>query len=70
MRPDLISQLHGAFLDTKQQPGSEELAQRYELLLSQAIAQYGCTRAQLILALQSDFHKWQEDEGLKPRRRR
>jgi hypothetical protein len=68
MRPELISQIHGAFLDIQQQPGAEDLEQRYEQLLSKATEQYGCTRQQLIHALRSDFHKWQQDEGLRPRR--
>lgn len=70
MRPELISQLHGAFLDTKQQPESEELERTYQQLLLQAAEHYHLGIEELIDALRVDFRKWQEDEGLKPRRRR
>ncbi len=58
MRPELISQLHGAFLDAKQQPESEELERTYQQLLRQAADHYHLTTVE-----------WQQDEGLKPRRR-
>jgi hypothetical protein len=69
MRPELISQLHGAFLDTKQQPESEELERTYQQLLRQAADHYRLTTVELIDALRADFGKCQQDEGLKPRRR-
>lgn len=69
MRPELIAQLHGAYLDTKQQPENAHLQAHYEQLLGQGIEQYHCTREDLLKVLEYDYRKWLQDEGLKPHRR-
>jgi hypothetical protein len=72
MRPKIIAQIHGLHFDLRGAETAEQAADlqaQYEALLKQAASQYGTSVQKLNDILLEDYHKWQQDEGLKPRRR-
>jgi uncharacterized membrane-anchored protein YhcB (DUF1043 family) len=71
MRPELISLLHGARYDLQCETDPQRQAQakaRLDSLLAQCADQFHTTTELLRDVLQDDYRKWQQDEGLKPRR--
>ena len=67
-RPSLISRIHELKYELRfsslKNADLLRLQSEYDLLVSEACAEYKCSKAELLRSIASDFGKWVKDERL------